>query len=278
MKNQLQPFRWLLDQVRVNIPFRMLYDTHLKTFLENRIHPEIGIDAKALDRFSESEFAAVAKNLEAQGLSPTFHGPFMDLAPASPDAAVRDLSRRRLEQVLPLIPVFKAVKVVCHAGYDWKRYGFMRDAWLTGSIDFWCDYGSAVREAGSGLVLENVYEHHPDDLRPLFEALKSVPVGFCLDAGHQSAFGRAPLEAWLDVLGGHVSHLHLHDNDGSADQHLAMGRGRVDFKRIFSRLPQDPEKRPSVTLEPHAGADLRPSLEYLAAVWPWGKSGKPLTV
>ena len=266
----MQHVRWLLDRIRVNVPFTLLWESHLEMFLEHRIHPEIGLDAAALDRFSTAEFTFVAQKLQARGLSPSFHGPFMDLSPASPDPAVRDLTARRLDQVLPLVPVFKPEKIVCHAGWDQKRYGFRRNAWLRESIAFWTEYARQVRTAGAGLVLENVYEHHPGDLLPLFAGLKSVPVGFCLDTGHQSAFSRASMDIWLDELESYIQHLHLHDNDGTADDHLAIGRGRIDFQGLLTRLART-RQAPSITLEPHTKEDFRPSIERLAELWPWDR-------
>ena len=57
-------------------------------------------------------------------------------------------------------------------------------------------------------MLENVYENGPEELLPLFENLAPQGVGFCLDTGHQAAFGRAPLAAWLDILGRHLGRHH----------------------------------------------------------------------
>jgi len=53
----------LIRFVQVNIPFRMLYDTYLNRFLEHELNPEIGIDARALERFSLSDFESITKEI-----------------------------------------------------------------------------------------------------------------------------------------------------------------------------------------------------------------------
>jgi sugar phosphate isomerase/epimerase len=70
-------------------------------------------------------------------------------------------------------------------------------------------------------------------------------------------------------LGNEVRQVHLHDNDGSRDSHLAPGRGIVDFSLLFAFLKARKSPPPIITLEPHREEDLEPCLAYLEAVWPW---------
>jgi sugar phosphate isomerase/epimerase len=261
--------RWLMDKIYVNIPFTMLYESYLDRFISNRLNPEIGLDAVALERFSLSEFRDIAEQLHSNNLRVTFHAPFMDLSPGSPDPAVREVTRRRFEQVIRLVPLFHPKKVVCHAAYDHNWYGNIRDLWIENSLETWSWMGRCIVDEGSQLILENVFEHHPDDIRILFDRLNHLHVKFCLDTGHQAAFSRTSLKIWLHALGDVLGHLHLHDNNGEHDDHLAMGRGTIDFKTFFNELKTIRSTPPSITIEPHREEDLWPSFEYLATVWPW---------
>ena len=261
----------LLRHVQVNCPMTMLADDFLELILTGGINPEIGIDAPALERFQEADYRAVARRLAERGLSVTLHAPFADLAPGASDPEVRRLARRRLEQCLVPVSVFRPRTVVCHTGYDWKRYGHEPEAWLERSVPLWSWFGRRVQEAGAVMMLENVYERAPGEMTGLFQALDDAGVhsGFCLDTGHQQAFGRAGLMDWLDALGPRLGQLHLHDNDGSFDHHLAPGRGTVDFSGLFQRLKALSGPPPVVTLEPHREEDLAPALAYLDPLWPW---------
>jgi sugar phosphate isomerase/epimerase len=259
----------IIQKVQVNVPFTMLYESYLETFIEHGLNPEIGFDALDFERYSLSDFDGIANELNERGLTVTIHSPFTDLSPGSPDPEVRMTTRRRFEQVLQVVPVFRPKTVVCHAGYDEKRYLEMRHAWIGKSLEMWSWLGEQVRREGASLMLENVYEHNPEDIRILFENLRDHGVGFCLDTGHQAAFGRCSLEHWVETLGPYLGQLHVHDNSGGKDEHLALGRGRIDFRMLFKRLGDMRKGPPTITLEPHHEADLWPSLEYLEKIWPW---------
>lgn len=264
-----QSMQALLKKIHINIPFTMLHDTYLDRFLENRINPEIGIDAQALERFSTSTFKRIAKMLQNRSLSITLHGPFIDMSPGSTDPAVIALTRTRFKQLIEIVPLFSPKAVVCHAGYDWKRYGYFKDEWLENSLKTWTWLANSLNECGTRLMLENVYEYGPEEIYNVIDGLKSQSVGFCLDCGHLAAFGKTPLNLWLKSLGPHIKQLHLHDNHGFSDEHLAMGLGTIDFDLLFNYLKKIGNQPSVITLEPHHEEDLWPSLEYLAKVWPW---------
>lgn len=264
----------ILRNIQVNVPFTMLYDAYLPRFLESGFNPEIGFDADALDRFSPEDFRSVAVKILERGLSVTMHAPFMDLSAGSPDREVRRVTKHRFQQLVQLIPVFRPKAVVCHTGWDEKRYRGLREAWLHHSLEMWRWMEESVRKEDALLVLENVYEHEPADLLGLFEKLKGTRVGFCLDTGHQAAFSRVGLSQWLKEMEGDLVQLHLHDNDGGYDDHLALGKGTIDFSAVFRHLKEKDVPQPIITLEPHREQDLWPSLEYLEQIWPWGCSNQ----
>jgi len=263
------PIRKLLHQVQINIPFKMLYDTYLDRFLEYRLNPEIGIDAEALERFDLSDYRRIAEKIHDRRLSITLHGPFIDLAAGSTDPAVKAVTRSRFEQLLELVPIFRPTAVVCHAGYDWRRYSYFRDEWIENSLETWAWLAGCLRAQGSRLMLENVYESDSRDMSVILQGLNRQHVGFCLDAGHLIAFGQGNLKQWLEDLGPYIGQLHLHDNHGSDDEHLSLGTGKIDFNLLFAYLISHNRPRPIITLEPHQEADLWPSLAYLESLWPW---------
>jgi sugar phosphate isomerase/epimerase len=263
MKNRLT------DLLQVNIPFTMLSEFFLDRFIANRLNPEIGFDAEVLDACPLSHMEAVAGRLIEAGLSITFHAPFMDLSPGSPDPKVRDLTRQRLGQLIRLIPLFRPRTVVCHTGYDQRRYWHIRDLWLKNSLDTWSQIAGDIRSGGAAMMLENVYEQTPDEMIDLLENLRDFGVGFCLDTGHHAVFGTAPMPEWIACLGPYLGQLHLHDNSGDQDEHLALGRGRIDFRQLFRLLMTVSPDLPVITLEPHKEEDLWPSLKHLENIWPW---------
>ena len=184
----------IVQKTYVNIPFRWMWDGYLERFLANELNPEIGIDAAALDRYPISDFQHIADQIHSKGLSTTLHAPFFDLSAGSLDPEIRGVTRRRFNELLRLVPIFKPKSVVCHAGYDRRRYGYFRDSRVEESLKLWSWLGKSIQEAGSLLMLENVYVDGPEDIRVFFENLEDYGVGFCFDIGHQTVFGIASLE------------------------------------------------------------------------------------
>ena len=111
--------------------------------------------------------------------------------------------------------------------------------------------------------------HYPEDIFMLLDKLKNQNIGFCLDVGHQKVFSRSSLEEWIEVLGHHLKQLHLHDNIGERDDHLALGKGNINFTKLFECIQNLENKPIAITIEPHKEQDLFPSLEYLKKIWPW---------
>ncbi len=256
--------RWIIDQVQVNIPFNWLMEGNwLDLFLGNHFNPEIGLDAAALDRYTPADFADVARRFHENGRSITLHGPFLDLSPGSPDPSVREVTRMRLEQAIAAAEVFAPKTVVCHAGYDPSRYDFVKELWLEHAAETWNHMANRLDGIGSRLMLENVYETRPEQVRGLFDRLDSTKFGCCLDIGHLNVFSDRPLSDWVEVLGPFIGQLHLHDNDGTFDQHSGLGNGSIDtapLAGLFSNgaLP------PVITLEPHEKSDLQTSIRFLS--------------
>ena len=226
----------ILRKIQVNIPFSMLQENYLARFLEYGMNPEIGIDANTLDNFSKAEFDDIARQISKRKLSVTLHAPFIDLSPGSPDPAVRSLTRQRYRQFASLFPVFNPKTVVFHSGWDGKKYWGLEEEWISNSMELWEWMAEETRKEGISLVLENVYEEDPQEFMRFFGKMKKMGIGFCLDTGHQSAFGRVPLTQWLKALGSHIRQVHLHDNDGLHDDHLALGRGKIDFSLLLGFL------------------------------------------
>ena len=251
------------DRVQVNIPFSWLMEGDwLNTFLENRLNPEIGLDAAALDNWSLTEFDAIARRFHESGRTITLHGPFLDLSPGSPDPAIRSVTQDRLNQLVEAVDAFKPLTVVCHAGYDGTRYGFIRETWYENAIETWSRMGSQLADKGVRLMLENVYEMSPDELREIFEQLDTRHAGCCLDVGHLSVFSHVPAGTWIETLSPYIGQIHLHDNYRQSDLHVGLGKGAIDFSPVFEWLRSTP-RHPVITLEPHREADLLASIAFL---------------
>jgi sugar phosphate isomerase/epimerase len=258
----------LISRVQVNIPFPFLGKGYLDVFLDRGLNPEIGLDAYSLSNFQRRDFAQTAQAFIKARRRITLHAPFQDLLPGALDEMILSTSRRRLGQAFRLLPVFKPESIVCHLGYDAKLYQWSRQDWLQKSAATWQEFAAVAALHGVTVMMENVYETDPVLFLELLTLVNAPNLQVCLDVGHLQAFGRGDYDLWLNILWPHIGQLHLHDNRGDKDDHLALGQGNVPLKKVLYFIAMQ-GRRPLVTLEPHQEGSLEPSLRYLAKIWPW---------
>jgi sugar phosphate isomerase/epimerase len=67
---------------------------------------------------------------------------------------------------------------------------------------------------------------------------------------------------WIDELAPFLTEVHLHDNLGQEDDHLAIGQGKIDFPSFFRRLHEN-GARPQLTIEAFDERKVRVSLQAL---------------
>lgn len=258
----------MVSRVQVNIPFPFLLNGYLSLFLGKGLNPEIGLDAGSLSRYPPRTFRRIARTFQRAGRRITLHGPFQDLAPGALDDEVLAASRRRLRQAFRWLGLFRPAAVVCHLGYEARHYGWDVDNWLARSAATFKELAGMAAPHGVAVMLENVYEIEKELFVEVISRVQASNLKVCLDVGHLLAFGDGDFAGWLEALWPHIGHLHLHDNRGDGDDHLALGMGKVPLDYVLQFL-KDKGVRPLVTLEPHQEGSLAPSLAYLAEIWPW---------
>ena len=256
-------FEDIIRKIQICVPFRLLKEKYLPLVLENRINPEIGIDGGIIDAYAKKDFLEVASILQQEGLSITLHGPFHDLVPGGIDRKILKATRQRLRQAFDIIPLFEPLSIVCHTGYDKKRYHEVEDEWIDTALETWEPLVKELQGTRTTLMLENVYEKTPTLLFRLLSGLDTEKAGFCFDAGHMNVFSETDMEGWLAPLKPFLKEVHLHDNDGSGDDHLAIGAGEIDFESLFRYLGKN-HLRPIMTLEAHEEKWIWQSLEVLS--------------
>ena len=248
----------MFDTLHIHLPYRFL-EERLESLIEARLQPEIAFRGPDLDLATLAELRIYGERLEDAGLAVTVHGPFHDLNPGAMEPLVWQATRQRFLQTLEAAAALRARLVVFHPGYDRWKYGGQDHLWLEQNLLFWPPLLLVARHAGIRIAIENIFEYAPANLLALFQAFPQPDFGHCFDVGHWQLFAETSLEEWFSVLGPHLLHLHLHDNRGSADEHLPVGEGIIDFPQLFALLGSLPG-RPSMTLEAHTPEALERSL------------------
>jgi sugar phosphate isomerase/epimerase len=127
------------------------------------------------------------------------------------------------------------------------------------------------------LMLENA----PPENRALLESLecfsyvmKSVPaLSFHLDVGHAFIENRMRgVRDYLDAFGDRLAHVHMHDNHGKQDEHLPLGKGKIDVREVI-RLLKEVNYAGTITFEVFSShADAVRSMRLFSKQW--NKVGK----
>ncbi len=191
----------------------------------------------------------------------SLHGAFFDVIPFSVDKKIKEVSRLRIEQSISVAKRVGAKAVVFHANYNsCLNSKVYVENWIKENATYWAE--ELVKHADIRIYLENTFETTPDVLVALSEQLCKYPnYGVCFDYAHACLSKTAPT-VWAERLGRFVKHIHINDNDGVSDLHLAWGDGVVDRKQFY-RIYETYLKEATVLLETSTFENAWKSLEKL---------------
>jgi len=218
---------------------------------------------------SSAEREELKRHFHTCGIIPTVHASFYDINLASLNPLIREASERQLLECLRLAYDLGAQTLVVHPGelpadYPLSLLPVARENLITGLRQAL----KLAKELGVALALENKARgrnrgliQSPQDHLNLVEALNSTHCKVAFDAGHAHTWG-FDLARYLKQVYPYLAEIHLHDNDGSGDQHLPLGAGTIDFIPLFKLLDQLGYRGPLI-LEMRSLRDLERSKEYL---------------
>lgn len=218
------------------------------------------------DGSAETRWQEIKDLLARYQLRPIVHSCYMDINMASLDSHLRETAVQKNLRCLEFAAFLEAEYLVVHPGNLNRKYpaSLLPEAWecLQQSLKSL----TAQEESGQvTIALENGWngDNHSiirngDEHAALIESVASPALKALFDIGHANTFG-VDLTAYLNRVQPYLAGIHLHDNSGTKDEHLPLGRGairRVDFQRCFDvGVP--------VILEMNSLDDISTSLAYL---------------
>lgn len=242
----------------IHVPYDKL-GQYLSFIQEKKINLELYFPSAGIDSIRSKDLIHLKKTLDYMP-SLSIHAPFMDLSPGAVDPKVRAVTIERFLLVFDIAEVLEPISIVFHSGYEKWRYALNTDMWLKQSLKTWKCLARKAVDRNIKIVIENVFEDEPKNLTLLMEEMGSDHFGICFDTGHCNIFSKVPLDEWIGQLKPYILELHLHDNDGGADDHKAIGDGSFDFDLLFSLLQ---DRRPIYTIEGHSPDDVMRSMRIL---------------
>jgi sugar phosphate isomerase/epimerase len=182
--------------------------------------------------------AAVRAALDRHGLGVVAHTAWF-IPLASPFASVREASLAEFRRALQAARRIGATVLNAHYG---KAPGFFPKEQVVGwHAEVLSRLCQEAAEVGLTVVLEHTPFGGTDQLENIVAVMGRVPLlRFHLDSGHAKLErGHDRWEEYLDRLGPRLLHVHLSENDGTADQHLPPGaapRSTTDWPQHVQNL------------------------------------------
>jgi sugar phosphate isomerase/epimerase len=195
--------------------------------------------------------------LSSFNLTYTIHAPITDMNFSSIHAPLRQAALSVLEDVVKCGVEVGAETFVAHPGYiGWSDDYASAKIAMSGSL---VEISRLAKEYGVLITIEN----QPNSDYLLFktpDVLSELDgLGFTLDVGHANTVGM--LDEFLTC---DINHIHLHDNNGGTDEHLAIGEGTIEFREV-ARATKDDEI--TKILELRRSEDIEPSLNRLRELY-----------
>lgn len=180
------------------------------------------------------------------GISWSIHAPISGCNLAAEAGAVREQTLDTMKRCLEIARFLHSTHVVMHAGEIADRLDHTERA--RGGENFTRAVQLLLPEVSHGstvLTLENVppypklFGWDVGDLLEVCKAVDSRQLGLTYDVGHAHLIRHGyALEALEQALP-YLSALHISDNRGEADEHLAVGEGTIPFAKIWPLLARN---------------------------------------
>ena len=204
-------------------------------YLELAMDPPMAHHATLLKNRS-----AIKQRLKDHGLGLVCHLPTFVLT-ADLTERIRLASVQEMYLSLEVAAELGATKVVLHPSMVFGMAPFVLETVKDLFFQFLAEMVAAACRLELAICLENMMPRNilgvePADFEEIFSLHPTLKM--TLDTGHAnigSPEGKRLLEL-VKRYGDHIGHIHISDNLGKRDDHLAVGQGTVDFTTLVRRL------------------------------------------
>ncbi|MFW6176399.1 MAG: sugar phosphate isomerase/epimerase family protein [Thermoplasmatota archaeon] len=185
------------------------------------------------------------------------HSQLNDVNIASINPTLRKASINEIEKTFKLANSIDVKMVTVHPGI-YSPLSIYWDETAKTAIESLNKLKIKSDEYGVTVAMENLPKmwlalcSKPEETR---DFLDETGLDFCLDVGH--AYTSDSLDEFLEFK---PVNLHLHDNVGEEDSHLALGDGEIDFEYVLDRLES---YQGNYVIEGRAKDELIESKKYL---------------
>lgn len=199
--------------------------------------------------------------LDSYNLKYSVHSPLMGINIGSLNKGIREASINEIKKSIDLASEINADIVVVHPGMvPFLGRGFEEEIYRLAHEAF-KELGQYGQDLGVTAAIENMpnFEGHIyKNMVDLNNILEELDMYMTLDIGHAYHSGYSAEDMYFD----RVKHIHIHDNNGNDDSHMALGEGSIDLKKVISQY-EDNNYKGIYTIEVNDKESVKKSLSYL---------------
>lgn len=224
--------------------------------MESGLH---GIEIQSCQSYiSQEKYDTYMRNIQVlldNGAGLTIHAPIIDINLGSTNHRMRRLSIQHICEAAELALKLGASILVVHGGMGvltmppggWSA-GRFRDSYqarqsrlnkvhelVVDSVREIADRYPSITIGMENLVYPHELYRFPEEMLVLAAEIDRPNVGLTLDIGHAATVGQEAV-AYLNEAKNELVHVHMHDNNGSRDEHLPLGDGQIDYRSFMAAL------------------------------------------
>ena len=174
--------------------------------------------------------------LASTNLKTTVHAPYGDLNLATLNDPIWRESIRQISTCIEHASTISD-RVTIHPGYMSPVGKLMPQKVWNLQKDALRQIGRVAVEHNMTACLENMISmkeflcRFPEELIGMTEGIEGI--GMTFDFGHANTVGK--VQEFLPYVG-RAKHIHIHDNHGESDEHLALGEGTINWAVVGSEI------------------------------------------
>lgn len=196
----------------------------------------IGIAVGSYQKLSDwqnKNIDKINKTINKYNVPLNYHGYFYDVDIGLSDQYMREYSLNSLLHELDFCSNVGAGECIIHNAYKPGIVDAYYDFWMANfkkSLDILINKAEKLKIK---ICMENFWDKDIEWSKGVLSEFDSKYFGLCVDIGHINVFGNKDFKVWLEELKNRIIVFHLTDNSGSADEHLALGEGNIDYIEFF---------------------------------------------
>lgn len=194
----------------------------------------------------------------------SLHGPIRNIIPHAEDQDILAVVKDRVRKTLEASKELNCFRVIFHTdinpvvtapGY-YENIAKLQAKFWNEILDEFPDFT---------ICLENMWESSPDIFNSILEKSGNPRLRICFDVAHANVYSKVPINEWFEKLRHNIIHIHVNDNNGDFDSHMALGKGNINWAAVFKKIVEL-ESCPTIVIENSELKEIEESLKYLEKI------------